>query len=94
MSLQPHKYKILDDDGSIYYNLPATVIFPEESSKYWEGTWLPDYDLFRLSYFIYGDVNLFWLILEANDIVDPWSLTAGEKFKILLPEFLNEVVFD
>ena len=88
-----HKYKIALDDNIFLY-LPQDITLPSESDKYWQGDWIKSYDIMLLAYQIYGDVDMYWLILKANKLDNIWGLKSGDKFRILLPDFLNEIIYD
>lgn len=91
MALQRYNAK-LSISGDKFWYRPASVEIPLEAHKYIQSTWNPDYSLFRLAYLTYGRADLYWLIMRANDITDPYSFKDGDKFRILLPDYLNEVV--
>lgn len=88
-----YKAKIQDLDGNVFLDLPQTITFPTEESKYYKTIWRSDYNLSSLSNIVYGNRNLYWLILSANGITNPFGFVPGQEFKILLPEFLREVVY-
>lgn len=82
-----------DDGGNRFYYLPQKVTMPTESGKYWRGPWLGHYSLSWLSYIVYKDKNLYWLILAANNLTDPFQLKVGRDFRVLLPKYLPEVQY-
>ena len=88
-----HKYKIALDDNIFLY-LPQDITLPSESDKYWQGDWIKSYVIMLSAYQIYGDVDMYWLILKANNLDNIWGLKSGDKFRILLPDFLNEIIYD
>lgn len=92
--ISQHRMKVAANDGNVYWYLPGKIILPTASVKYWSGYWLPEYNLHTLAYRIYGSKSLVWLIMAANDLINPWSLEAGDTFRILLPKYLSEVVVE
>lgn len=85
---------VLSDGEDIFWYLPKKVILPTQIEKYITTTWVPEYTLFKLSYRTYGNAELYWLILAANNIINPWSIKLGDKIKVLLPQYLNEIRFE
>jgi hypothetical protein len=87
------KWKMVDDNGDVFWYLPQKITLPTDSSRYLPGIWQEHYSLSTLANIIYGDKNYYWLILKANNLTNPWQLKKGQKFKILKPDYLNEIVY-
>lgn len=83
--------KVTVNKDTFHYR-PRQVIMPPESYKYISTKWNPEYTMFRLAYLTYGDPDLYWLILEANNITNYSLLKNGDELQLLLPEYTNEVV--
>jgi len=81
------------DNGDILNYLPRKITMPAETAKYWTGVWQSHYTLTSLAYKLYGNKSLYWLIIEANNYTNPFLFSVGRQFKVLLPEFLNEIVY-
>lgn len=78
-------------DGDRYYYRLSNKELPQDSSKYIMTKWSNDYTWHRLSYLVYGDTELYWILLKANNILDPTSIKPGDQVRILKQEYLNEV---
>lgn len=91
MALEQYGTK-LSLGGNEFWLRPKTFTLPPESSKYIQTKWVESYSWFRLSYLVYGTVDLYWLLMAVNNITDPYSIRLGDSVSILLPAFLNEVV--
>lgn len=86
----PYNFKIEDGDDMFYY-LPGSVELPIESSKYWSGIWNSEYDIMTMSFRLYGDIDMYWVILESNNISNPYLLKPGDTFRVLLPDYTSEI---
>jgi hypothetical protein len=91
----------IDESGLYYYNMYNSIKLPENFSKatydihtFREGDYWT-----KLASKYYGNKKLWWVILVANNIINPLKLPeTGTELKILKPEavslILNEVLND
>jgi hypothetical protein len=84
-----------DDDGRYYYNLLQTVVIP---SNLPEG-YYQEYDVVYgdtwpfISYKIYGNPNIWWILISANGINDATTIPQpGTKLKFLKNEYVNLIL--
>jgi len=89
VAISPYSNNINSDDGNIYSGLPGKVVLPTQPQAYFSMPWLPHYTPQAVADIVYGNPSLFWLILVANNIVNPYSITVGQEISILLPEYVN-----
>lgn len=84
-----------EEGGFYYYNLLQTVVFPTDLpesvfNKYVvrnQDTWP------FISYKAYNNTNLWWLILLANDIIDPTKIAKpGTVLRIPNKAIVQEVL--
>ena len=68
------------------YNMPPTEMlqFPESNSDTWHVvTKAEQFNADLIAYNFYGDETLYWVILMANSIMDPFTdLSAGTNIRI------------
>jgi nucleoid-associated protein YgaU len=84
-----------DTDGHYYYNLLQTITLPDN---------LPDgyfnsYNILHgdtwpyISYKVYNTPNMWWLILQVNNISDPTQQpTPGAQIKILQMSVVKDIL--
>jgi hypothetical protein len=77
--------------GDTFFDLPKRASFPIESYKYLNVVWSSDTTWQRLSYMVYGDKSMWWLIVAVNNLTDPWDIKEFDEIKVLLPDYLSEV---
>lgn len=79
-------FNVYTEDDAYFYNLTKTIVIPEEmdESNYFlydvkaGDTWP------KLSYNIYGDVKVWWLICLANNIFNPAIFPSpGTRLRII-----------
>lgn len=83
------------EDGYYYYNMYNSIYIPEDISPltydkhiYTEGEFWT-----KLADQYYGDKRLWWVILVANNIMNPLKLPEpGTILKILKPEAVSEIL--
>ncbi len=88
-------FKMYQEGDYYFYNILQCVHLPDSltSSVYMtrkvEGT-MP---LTTLSYEVYGDIKLWWLICLANKIDNPTQFIApGTTIKLIKPASVNKVI--
>lgn len=91
MAIKQYKLKIIAGED-VFWHRPSRISIPTDSKKYIRTTWRDDYTWFRLSYFVYGTTNLYWLLMKINNITDPYNIKNGDELVVLRPEYLNEVL--
>lgn len=81
--------------GHYYYNLAKTISFPDNvSDEYFDLYELPPGTYYTtLSYNIYGTIDLWWLILIANNIRNPMAIPTGTTIlRVVKPSKVQEVL--
>jgi hypothetical protein len=91
MAFNRYSKKLVYDENKFWYR-PDDVKIPEESYKYISTYWNDNYTWFRLSYLVYGNAELYWLLMMANNITNPYGIKNGDKIRVLLSDYLNEVI--
>lgn len=99
-SLPPQAYENLfnvyeDNDGFYYYNLLRTINFPIEldTSSYTEYEVVRNDTWQYIAWKAYRNVRLWWIIVSANQILDPTSRPEpGIKLKIIKPEVVRNLL--
>lgn len=84
-----------DRDGNWFYNLLEKVRMPEqEPESYFDYYTVKDEDQWpNISYAVYGDVKLWWLVLLANKITNPLQQpVAGSKLKIYKRDIARTII--
>jgi nucleoid-associated protein YgaU len=84
-----------EEDGRYYYNLLQTVAFPQNLP----AGYFVDYNIIYgdtwpfISYKVYNNPNLWWIILFANNISNPInSVIPGIKIKVPKIEVVNLIL--
>lgn len=88
-------YEVINEnsDSYIFYNILNKPILPDDVDEsifdyYLVESVLP---LTTLSYNIYNNIQLWWLIMLVNKIQNPvLNIESGSVIKIVKPEYLNE----
>jgi len=84
-----------DASGLYYYNLLQTISFPRDlPSNLFELYTIRYGDTWpHISYKVYNTINLWWLILLANDILDPTKpLEPGKTLRIPIQSVVSAVL--
>lgn len=84
-----------DENGVYYYNLLQTIVFPKDlPSNLYENYNIATKESWPLiSFKTLGNVNLWWIILLANQIDNPTSFPVpGTTIKIPKVEVVKEVL--
>ncbi len=84
-----------DDDGYQFFNLYNTIVIDGEidSVLYTEEYFNESDNWFALSQKHYGTHRLFWTILLANNIINPFEdIPAGTKIKILNSSVISNIL--
>ena len=99
-TLTPQAYENIfniytDEDEQYYYNLLRTVNFPEELDKstYVEYVVTHNDTWPILAWRAYRNVKMWWVIVAANQIIDPTVLPIpGSKLKVIKPETVRSLL--
>lgn len=83
-----------DEDGYEFFNLMNSINISGEidPSLYTYDVAHSFSDVYNLSKKYYGTHKLWWLILLTNDIKNPFSITAGQRLKILINSAASEIL--
>ena len=84
-----------DDSGSYYYNLIKALSLPSKLPKtlYTTYTIAPGDTWPTISFKHYDTPNLWWLILYANNILDPTKkLIPGTTINVLIEDVAKEII--
>jgi hypothetical protein len=84
-----------DEDGMDYYNLYQSINIDQDidPTLYIEHIWTGTDNFYHLSDKYYNTTRLWWLILVANNIVNPFDeILAGTKLKILKQPVVSQVL--
>lgn len=83
------------EDGSYYYNLLQTLHFPENLPDSFFSTYTVEYGdtLPYISYKVYNNIRLWWVITHANNIINPTiKLEPGTVLKIPKTEIVSTIL--
>ena len=78
--------------GDMYWDRSSVKIFPTESYKYITTSWVDDYSWSTLSNMVYGTTSLYWVIMQANSITNPYGIVIGDEIRILKSEYLGDMI--
>ena len=84
-----------NEDGMYFYNLLQTVVFPPKLPlNLFKSYTIRDGDTWPfISYKTLGTPNLWWIILLANDIINPVVLPPnGSQIKIPIDTVVRQVL--
>jgi len=89
-------FKVYQDEGDLYfYNLLQTIHFPQNLPD----SYFVQYDVTYgdtwpyISYKVYGDIRLWWVITLANNIINPTQqLEPGSVLKIPNVDVVSEIL--
>jgi len=83
-----------DEDGYKYFDLLNNLVIQGEidSVLYSEIFYNENTSWYDLSYKYYGTTRLWWTILIANNIINPFDVKTGERIKILRKEVISEIL--
>jgi hypothetical protein len=86
----------LTKDNQFYYNILGASVFFEgelDPSTYYKIKITRKMPWTTVSYNEYRNINLWWLILAVNKIVNPVEYpTPGTELKILYPKYVRYVI--
>lgn len=88
-------FKVYQQDEYYFYNILQCIHLPENisSSMYTSRKIEGVIPLTTLSYEVYGDIKLWWLICLANNIDNPTKFIApGTVIKLIKPGKVNAVI--
>ena len=84
-----------DDDSKYFYNILQSVVVPSNLPKgYYNEYIIQEEDTWPyISYKAYRTPNLWWVIVSANDIINPTGkLVTGTKIRILKSEVIKSII--
>jgi len=83
-----------NSEGFSFYDLSTNINIDGEldRSLYFDDNIYHFSDWYSLSYKYYGTVKLWWTILVANKIHDPFDFVSGQKIKVLKKEAVSELL--
>jgi len=88
-------FKVGRNNNYYFYNILKTITFPENLNKdiFYYETITSRRPLTTISYNIYGNQDLWWLIVLTNKITNPIETIApGTALKIIKPEFVDKII--
>jgi hypothetical protein len=88
-------FSVYDDDGILFFNFNNIINLEKDIDKtlYTEHFANLDDDWYSLSQKYYGTSRLWWTILVANDISNPFTeIEPGTVLKILKGAVVSEIV--
>lgn len=84
-----------DEDGMEFYNLFQSINIDGEidPTLYTEHQWSGSDNFYHLSYQYYNTTRLWWVILTANNIINPFDdIPSGTKLKILKQPVISQIL--
>ena len=84
-----------DEDSKYFYNILQTVVVPSNLPKgYYNEYVIQEEDTWPyISYKAYRTPNLWWVIVSANDIINPTGkLVTGTKIRLLKSEVVKSIL--
>jgi len=84
-----------DSNKKYFYNIIQTIQFPQNLPSALFDTYIINYgDTWPLiSYKVYEDTKLWWIIAYANNIINPIeTLQPGNALKIPKPNIIKEIL--
>lgn len=83
-----------DADGYSYYDLSNNLVIKGDIDPvlYTEIFYNEGVSWYELSYKYYGTTRLWWTILIANNIINPFEVKTGTRIKILKKEVISEIL--
>lgn len=84
-----------DEDSRYYYNLLQTVVIPANlPAGYYDNYSIVYGDTWPfVSYKVYNTPNLWWVIINTNNIINPTSsLEPGTQLKVLKPQYVSLIL--
>lgn len=83
-----------DVDGTLFFNFMNTLnIEGEIDPQLYDWDYAHSFvSFYSLSKKYYETTKLWWVILAANNIQNPFSVQSGQRVKILKPVAVNEIL--
>ena len=84
-----------DEDGLDFYNLFQSINIEGDidPTLYTEHSWSVTDNFYHLSYQYYNTTRLWWVILIANNIINPFDdIPPGTKLKILKQPVISQIL--
>ncbi len=84
-----------DSDGFLFYNLFESINIEGDidPNLYTEHIWSGDDNFYSLSHKYYNSTRLWWVILTANQIINPFDeITPGTKLMILKQPVVSQIL--
>jgi hypothetical protein len=100
ITLNPYDYANIftlyeDESNQLYFNLinDLSIDGDIDPALYEEIFYNQEENWYNLSYRYYGTTRLWWVILIANNIINPFQDTkTGDRIKILKKEAISEIL--
>ncbi len=98
--LNPYDYANIfniytDEDGLEFFNLYNTIQIDSDvdASLFIEHAYTPYDTWYSLANQYYSNIRLWWIILAANNIENPFAdIPAGTKLKILKSDVVSDIL--
>jgi len=83
-----------DIDGYMYFDLLNNLVISGEIDPvlYDEIFYNENTTWYDLSFKYYGTTRLWWAILIANNVINPFDIKTGTRIKILKKEVISEIL--
>lgn len=83
-----------DESGTEFFNLFNSVKIDGEidGSLYTIETIHSPNDWYITSYNVYGTTRLWWILLIANEVTNPFDVIPGKQIKVLKREVVSEIL--
>lgn len=100
INLNPYDYSRIfnlyeDDDGQLYFNLLSDISIDGaiDPNFYTEIFYNSEQNWYDLSFEYYGTTRLWWIILVANNIINPFTdIQTGDRIKILKKNIVTDIL--
>lgn len=100
INLNPYDYSRIfnlyeDDDGQLYFNLLSDISIDGtiDPNFYTEIFYNSEQNWYDLSFEYYGTTRLWWIILVANNIINPFTdIKTGDRIKILKKNIVTDIL--
>ena len=90
-------FNIYEENNKLFFNLLVNRYFPDElpPNKYTVHTIKRNETLQEIAYEHYQNINLWWIIAEANHIKNPFDyLKNGLQLIIPSEEFVSQIIME
>jgi hypothetical protein len=89
-------FKIYKENEYLFFNILNKVVIPDNIDDSIIGTIIPNNSLpwTTLSFQIYNNIHLWWIIFLLNRPENIFVAEAGVEYKYILPEFVGAILQD